>query len=236
MRRGWPMVRAAVLALALAGSPSCLAGTPLGVRGVSMGVAGSAFRRHDTAVLWNGAFGVWGEKRLAPHAALLWEVNYTTLGGVLRDKAMYGAEGIYAYDFTLRWAFIEMPIVLAFEVPFARNWKGLFFSGPSLLLFQRDLSRTEKGSYLHPWEPGERWEYVWLYEYRPLEIHKKRLGYHIGIGISGRVCLLSIDYFQMDDEVADLVSSIYRVDRRIQGLRLMTRWDLTSFVRKEGRP
>ncbi|MGB9578609.1 MAG: hypothetical protein ACPL3S_04995, partial [Halothiobacillaceae bacterium] len=110
-------------------------------------------------------------------------MNYTTMGGVLQDKAMYGSEGIYAYDFTLRWAFVEVPVALAFEVPLAKGVKGVFCSGPSLLLYQRDLCRMPKGEYLHPWEPGERWEYIWLYEYRPLELRRKRRGYHIGIGL-----------------------------------------------------
>lgn len=161
--------RLLAIAIGLADCPACLAGLFLGVRGVGGGALVSAFGRHDTNRLSNGSAGLWGEKRLAPLASLLWEINHTPMGSVLQDKAMYGSESIYAYDFTLRWAFVEVPV--------AKGLKGVFFSDPSLLLYQRNLRRMHKGEYLHPWEPGERWEYVWLDEYHPLELGRTRWGY-----------------------------------------------------------
>jgi hypothetical protein len=60
------------IAIALADCPACLAGLLLGVRGIGGGGLMSAFRRHDTNKLCNGSAGIWGEKRLAPLASLLW--------------------------------------------------------------------------------------------------------------------------------------------------------------------
>ncbi len=226
----WPLVLLLALSMALAGDSLCRAGLPLGVRGVGAVVAWSSFQRHDTRVLSNSAVGLWGEKRLAPLASLLWEVNYTALGGALVDKPMYGVHGIYAYDFTLRWAFVEVPVLLSFEVPVTKRLRALFFSGPSLLLYQKNLSQTQRRRYLHPWQPGERWEYVWLNDYRPLELRTKRWGYHLGLGIRLSTFLLSADYFQLNGEVADMVSSIYRVRRRIHAVRLQLRWELAHYL------
>ena len=207
-----------------------------GVRGVQGGPSFSAFERHDTDFMTNPVLGIWGKAALTENSAIIWEINYTSKGAILRDKPFWDFHNrqpysIYSYSFFFRWIFYEVPIMLTFYFPLQRHTRLYFFSGPAILFYQTDKSKVKEGSFLYYYQPGMEIEYRWYWDIPNRIEHKRRFGYHLGLGIQRHAFAVELRYSKMDQNVRDLIPAIYYVRKKIHCFSVDLKLDLVDLIK-----
>jgi hypothetical protein len=126
---------------------------------IKAGINYSTLRNSDSDFKLGYTFGIGKEWNVIKKAAIGYEINYTTRGGILKDKPIIGNlddyQDVYSHDIHVSVGYIDIPLLLKYSSQIKNDMYIQLYIGPSFSMPISDNSDTKERRFLFYYDPHD---------------------------------------------------------------------------------
>jgi hypothetical protein len=196
---------------------------------VKSGMNFSTFRTVDSEKRTGFEIGIGREWKIYKNTYIGCELMYGTKGCILKDIIIGGGYVKYVFNRDLYCSarFIELPVLLKYNIPINKAFSCYFLLGPSLSIAVRDNSKILKQTFLFEVRDQNEWDNL-DYDYNfnidkagPLPYITDSSGYELntGIGIIWSSLFLEVIYSYDFYDIETIIS--YDIYERFHSLHIL---------------
>ena len=123
------------------------------------GVNYSTLRNSDADFKRGYIFGIGKDWHVIKNASLTGEINYTTKGGILKDKPIIGNlddyQDVYSHDIHISVGYIDIALLLKYSSQITNDMYIQLYIGPSFSMPVSDNSDTKRQRFLFYYDPHD---------------------------------------------------------------------------------